>query len=167
MENLFVCPICGGRLKIKIDSGMALCGSCGEWTEADPAQLQNLRYTVGTAERSARLQTAEGCETALRLLEEISAVADVEDRISACRAQLDSVRETRVRQKKTARDDDKRDTATGIVLMVLIVLICLAAVGGLIAVFILWSKGRLPPSAAVACVCVIAAVAALVLLSKK
>ena len=154
-------------MKIKIESGMALCGSCGEWTDADPTQLRILRDTVSKAERAARLQTAEGCENALRLLGEISAVADVEDRIAACRAQLDPVRETRVRQKQTARDDDKRDTATGIVLIVLIVLICLAAVGGLIAVFILWSKGRLPPSAAVACVCVILAIALLVLLYRR
>ena len=167
MEKLFICPICGGRLKIKIDSGMALCGSCGEWTEADPAQLQNLRDTVGKAERSARLQTAEGCAHALRLLEEISAVADVEERIAACRAQMDSVQETRIRQTKTARDDDRRETATGTALIVLLVLICLAVLGGAISVFVLWSRGILPPSTALAIVCVVVAVTLLVVLSKK
>ena len=167
MAKLFTCPICGGHLKINVDTGMAKCGSCGERTQADPAQLRQLREVCAAADRLTRQHTAAGCEEAIRLLQEISDVADVEERISACRAQTETVRRTRIRQTQTAQDDDKRDTATGILLIALIVLLCLAAVGGVIAGFVLWSRGRLSGTTVIVTACVIASLALLIVLAKK
>ena len=167
MTKLFICPICGGHLKIGVDSGVAVCGSCGESVAAEPAQLQKIREVCAGAERMMRQNTVAGCEEAIRQLESISYAADVDSRIDHCRAQLQTLQEKRLRQKKSAQESDKRDTVTGILLMVLCVLLSLAAVAGVVVLFVLWSRGRLSNTAVIVTACVIAAAGVLIVLNKK
>ena len=166
MTKLFTCPICGGHLKIQLDTGIAVCDSCGETPEIDPAQIKKIRETGSSAERFMRQNTAAGYAEAIRLLHSIEFAADVKEKIAFCEAQLDALQEKRERQQEAGRDTDKKDTALGIFLIVVIVLIVLALIAGVITLIVLWSRGQLSPTAVTVIVCAIAGIAALALIGK-
>lgn len=165
-QKPFSCPICGGRLIIKLDTGIGVCDSCGQMTELNPTDLKELRDMNSRAERQMRLRSAAGYEEALRLLKGISFAADVDEKIAYCQTQLDALRQKQVRQRSFTESAGKKDTALGTVLIVMAVVFLLAAVAGIVVLIVLWSRGKLPPKAAAVILGVIAVVAVLALIGK-
>ena len=60
MKKLLTCPVCGGHLKLNIETGLATCESCGEPREANAAEVKKLLDTCSRAERYTRQNTAAG-----------------------------------------------------------------------------------------------------------
>ena len=74
--RLFTCPVCGGKLNIKIGTEFATCESCGNVTKIDPMDAKRFTEIYRSAERSMRLNSVEGYEEALRQLDSISFIEE-------------------------------------------------------------------------------------------
>ena len=166
MKKPLTCPVCGGHLKLNIETGTATCGSCGEPREVNAAAVKKLLDTCSRAERYARQNTAAGYREGIRLLRSIAADADVEDRITAYETQLGALTERQTRQRTVTESTGKKDTAVGIVLLVVLALLALAVIAGVIALIVLWSRGQLSPTAVTVIVCVLVVIALLAIIGK-
>lgn len=131
-----------------------------------PEAVRTVTDPIRKAEQLALQHTAEGYKEAIRLLESVAFASDVQDLIAEYRTQLASLREKRLHQQQFTEETNKKDTALGIVLIVLIVLFLLAAVAGVIVLFVMWSKGKLPPKTVMLIVGGFAVIALLLIISK-
>ena len=86
--QLLSCPVCGGKLNIRIGSEYAACDSCGNVTKIDPAEAERLATVYRSAERSMRLNSVEGYEAALRELDTISFIEEARKKHADCEKRL-------------------------------------------------------------------------------
>ena len=84
----FTCPVCGGKLNIKIGTEYAACDSCGSLTKINPEEAERLREIYRSAERSMRLNSVEGYEEALRQLDSISFIEEAQKTHADCEKRL-------------------------------------------------------------------------------
>ena len=141
------CPVCGGKLHIKIGAGLAVCESCGGASEIDPAEIEKYRAICRTAERSMQKYTAAGYREALALLEPIGFVDEAEELRAECEERLNALQTGKRRQQEMEQASEKRNTALGVILLVLMLLFVLAALAGAVYLVIRLANGSLPPAA--------------------
>ena len=143
----FICPICGGQLHIKTVTGSAVCESCGRMTELDAADTKTYREAYDQAERAIRRGTADGYEEAIRELNRIAFIDEAVERIRDCEAQLVALQSRTDRQRTLVHASDARDTALGIVILIITLLLCAAAIAGVVWLMVLIAKDALSPTA--------------------
>ena len=152
--NQFNCPICGGKLNIKIGTEYAVCGSCGNVTKIDPAEAERFRRIYQSAERSMRLNSVEGYEDALRELDQISFIEEARKKRVDCEKRLRDLQMDMARRQTPQR----QDTSFAGVLLALTLVFCTAAFTGIAYLAFRLIQGTLSPTAT-AVVIVLAALA--------
>ncbi len=143
----YTCPVCGGKLNIKIGSDVAECGSCGNLCECDPADIAKVRAVYRGAEQLMRLNTAGALREAIKKLEAISFVDEAADLSAECRRRLETLLSNKAKQQEIEQSTEKKNAVIGIVLLVVILLVCAAAVAGAAYLIIRIVKGTLPDGA--------------------
>ena len=139
----FACPICGGKLHIVIETGLAVCEACQRTFDADPKDVQKYGEIVRDAERLMRQNTAAGYEDAIKLLSSIPFVSGAKEKQAECEKRLKELRERTEQRRELSHRENAKDAKLGIILLILAILFAAAAIAGIVYVIILWSKGML------------------------
>ncbi|GEM_PF-1766874 len=167
MIKPLTCPVCGEPMIINIDTGIAVCGACGETSLSEDPQIQRIMEISRRADRLIQQNTAAGYQQAIHLLQEISPAAAVDEKISFCKTRLDSLQIEKMRRESLAKDEDRKDGSRGIILLIVFaVIIIIPTVAGIIALIAFWRNGRLSPAAGAILLCALAAIILLYAIGK-
>ena len=164
--NPHTCPICGGKLNIVIESGLAVCEACQRTFDADPEDVQKYGGIVRDAERLMRQNTVAGYHDALRLFASVPFVSGTKEKQAECEKRLSELRARMERHRELIHREDEKNTKLGIILLILTILFAVAAIVGIVYFIILWTKGTLSRPAIIVIVSVIVIAAALALFSR-
>lgn len=156
--QLFTCPICGGKLNIKIGTEYAACDSCGNVTKIDPAEAERFRRIYQSAERSMRLNSVEGYEDALRELDQISFIEEARKKRVDCEKRLRDLQADLQRRQAPGPASESQNTSFAGVLLAITLVFCAAAFTGIVYLVLRLIRGTLSPTAT-AVVIVLAALA--------
>ena len=165
MQSL-VCPICGGKLHIVIETGLAVCEACQRTFDADPKDVQKYGGIVHDAERLMRQNTVAGYEDAIRLLSLIPFISGAKEKQAECEKRLSELQDRMERYRELIHREDEKNTKLGIILLILTILFAVAAIAGIVYLIILWTKGTLSRPAIIVIVSVIVIAAALALFGR-
>jgi hypothetical protein len=143
----YTCPICGGKLNIRIGADQAECDSCGRFQALDAADVARYREIFIGAERAMRQNTAAGYEDAIRQLQAIAFIDEARDKIKECEQRLNELRADRLHRQEANRLSDRRNTRLGIVLLILTLLLCAAALAGIVYLVVRFVQGTLSKGA--------------------
>ena len=162
----FVCPICGGKMNIVIETGLAICESCQRAFDADPQDVQKYGEIVRDAERLMRQNNVAGYEDAIRLLASIPFVSGAKEKQAECEKRLSELQDRMERHRELIHREDEKNTKLGIILLILTLLFAAAAIIGIVYLVILWSKGMLSHNTIIVIVSVIVIAVGLALFGK-
>ena len=153
----YTCPICGGKLNIRIGADNAECDSCGRLAEIDAADVARYREVYSSAERAMRQNTAAGYADAIRQLQTIAFIDEARDKIKECEQHLNELHANQLHRQEANRLSDRRNTRLGIVLLILTLLLCAAALAGVVYLIVRWAQGTLSKGAVITILAVAAA----------
>ena len=153
----YTCPICGGKLNIRIGADNAECDSCGRLHEIDAADVARYREVYSSAERAMRQNTAAGYADAIRQLQTIAFIGEARDKIKECEQRFNELRANQLQRQEANRLSDRRNTRLGIVLLILTLLLCAAALAGVVYLIVRWAQGTLSKGAVITILAVAAA----------
>ena len=159
--RLFTCPVCGGKLNIKIGTEYAACDSCGNVTKIDPMDAKRFTEIYRSAERSMRLNSVEGYEAALRQLDSISFIEEAQKTHADCEKRLRDLQANLTQRQAPGSASESQNTGFAGVLLAVTLVFCAAALAGVAWLVVLLLKGALSPRATTAVI----AIAALAILS--
>ena len=161
--QLFTCPVCGGKVHIVIETGLAVCEACQRRFDADPKDIQKYGEIVRDAERLMRQNTVAGYEDAIRLYASIPFVSGAKEKQAECEKRLSELQDRMERHRELIHREDEKNTKLGIILLILTILFAVAAIVGIVYLIILWTKGTLsrPAVIVIASVAVVAVALAL------
>ena len=140
------CPVCGGKLNIKIGAEIAVCESCGNVTELNPGDVAKYRAMYNIAESTMRKNTADGYRDAIRKLETIEFINEAKELSDECRRRLSVLQADQARRQEFEKTNEKKSTFLGVLLVVLILLFCIGAIVGAVYLVIGLVKGTLSPA---------------------
>ena len=164
--NSFICPICGGKVHIVIETGLAVCEACQRTFDADPEDVEKYGGIVRDAERLMRQNTVAGYEDAIRLLSSIPFVSGAKEKQAECEKRLSELQERTERHRTLLHREDAKNTKLGIILLILTILFAAAALAGIVYLIILWSKGMLSRTAIIVIISVAVIAVALALFGR-
>ena len=122
--RLFTCPICGGKLNIKIGTEYAACDSCGSLTKINPEEAERLREIYRSAERAMRLNSVEGYEEAFRQLDSISFIEEARKKRVECEKRLQDLQADLQRRQAQGSASEQQNTGfAGVLLAVTLVFV--------------------------------------------
>ena len=145
--QLFSCPICGGKLNIKIGTEYAACDSCGNMTKIDPVEAERFKRAYESARRSMRLNSVEGYEAALRELDTISFIEEARQQREDCEKRLHDLRADIQRRQMSGPASEQQNTSFAGVLLALTLVFCAAAFTGIVWLVLRLIRGTLSPTA--------------------
>lgn len=159
----FICPICGGKRHIVIETGLAVCEACGKTFDAEAEDVQKYGEILRDAERLMRQNNVAGYEDAIRLLASIPFVSGAKEKQTECEKRLSELQDRMERHRELIHREDEKNTKLGIILLILTILFAVAAIAGIVYLIILWTKGTLsrPAVIVIASVAVVAVALAL------
>lgn len=143
----FTCPVCGGKLNIKIGTEYAICDSCGSLTKIDPAEAERFTKAYRSAERSMRLNSVEGYEAALRELDQISFIEEARKTRADCERRLRALQADMARRQMSGSASEQQNTSFAGVLLALTLVFCAAAFTGIAYLAFRLIQGPLSPTA--------------------
>ena len=143
----FTCPICGGKLNIKIGTEYAACDSCGSLTKINPEEAERLREIYRSAERSMRLNSVEGYEEALRQLDSISFIEEARKKATECENRMHDLQADLQRRQTPDSASESRNTSFAGVLLAVTLVFCAAAFTGIVYLVLRLIRGTLSPTA--------------------
>ena len=123
----FTCPICGGKLNIKIGTEYAACDSCGSLTKIDPQETERFKEIFRSAERAMRLNSVEGYEEALRQLDSISFIEEARKKAIECKARLHDLQADLQRRQVSGPASEQQNTSFAGVLLAITAIFALVA----------------------------------------
>lgn len=162
----FSCPVCGGKLNIRIGSELAVCENCGNSAGVDPADAARFSAVYREAERAMRRNSAAGYREAIRTLQEIAFIREAEELTAECERRLSALKSDQILRQETEKTSEKRNAALGVILLALAVLFCAAAIAGVVFLAVRLANGALAPGDVTAFLGVAVLAAVLVILSK-
>jgi hypothetical protein len=165
MQSL-VCPICGGKLHIVIETGLAVCEACQRTLDADPQDVQKYGEIVRDAERLMRQNNVAGYEDAIRLLASIPFVSGAKEKQTECEKRLSELRERMEQHRELLHREEAKNTKLGIVLLIMTIFFAVAAIAGIVYLIVLWSKGMLSHNTIIVIVSIIVIAVGLALFGK-
>ena len=145
--RLFTCPICGGKLNIKIGTEYAACDSCGSLTKIDPQEAERFGEIYRSAERAMRLNSVEGYEEALHQLDSISFIEEARKKATECENQLHDLQADLQRRQVSGPASEQQNTSFAGVLLALTLVFCAAAFTGIVYLVLRLIRGTLSPTA--------------------
>ena len=108
----YTCPICGGKLNIRIGAEFALCSACGKPTDIDPDDAEKFFSIYRSAGREMAKKTAAGYREAVRELEAITFIEEAKEMSDECEARLRDLQARESQRQENEKISDKRDTET-------------------------------------------------------
>ena len=139
----FACPVCGGKLNIRIGTEYAVCDSCGNLTKIDHNEAERFTKVYQSAQRSMRLNSVEGYEAALRELDGISFIEEARKTRAECEKRL---RELQADIQRRQAPEQGTTSFAG-VLLALTLVFCAAAFTGIVWLVMRLIQGTLSPAA--------------------
>lgn len=130
--NLLKCEICGGTLKLHLDSLTAVCDSCGNTTEIAKSDCDKYRLILQSAERQMRLGSVASLNEAIKLLESIRFVDGVSEKIADCHRNIAELQKEKTEKEIRKAETDSDNTKIGIALLIITLvalLICAVGIG--------------------------------------
>ena len=146
----FTCPICGGKLDIRIGTEFAACDSCGSLTKIDPEEAERFKEIYRSAERAMRLNSVEGYEEALRQLDSISFIEEAQKTHADCEKRLRDLQANLTQRQAPGSASESQNTSFAGVLLALSRTVCAAAVTGIVYRVLRLIRGTLSPTATAA-----------------
>lgn len=143
----YTCPICGGKLNIRIGAEFALCSACGKPTDIDPDDAEKFFSIYRSAGREMAKKTAAGYREAVRELEAITFIEEAKEMSDECEARLRDLQARESQRQENEKISDKRDTVLGIIIAAAALLFGIAAIAGVIYVVVRMVNGNLPSQA--------------------
>ena len=145
--RLLTCPVCGGKLNIKIGTQYAACDSCGNLTKIDPVEAERFARVFQSAQRSMRLNSVEGYEAALRELDTISFIEEARKTRADCEKRLRDLQADLQRRQASGPASESRNTSFAGALLALTLAFCAAAFTGIAYLAFRLIQGPLSPTA--------------------
>lgn len=145
----FICPVCGGKVHIVIETGLAVCEACQRTFDADPKDVQKYGGIVRDAERLMRQNTVAGYEDAIRRFASIPFASGAKEKQAECEKRLSDLQSRIERHRVLLHREDEKNTKLGIILLILTILFAVVAIVGIVYLIILWSKGALSRTAVI------------------
>ena len=145
--KLFTCPICGGKLNIKIGAEYAICDSCGNVTKIDSAEAERFMKVYQSAQRFMRLNSEDGYEAALRELDSISFIEEARKTHADCEKRLHELKTNLQRRQTSGHASEQQNTSFAGVLLALTLVFCAAAFTGIVYLVLRLIQGTLSPTA--------------------
>ena len=146
----FTCPICGGKLDIRIGTEFAACDSCGSLTKIDPEEAERFKEIYRSAERAMRLNSVEGYEEALRQLDSISFIEEAQKTHADCEKRLRDLQANLTQRQAPGSASESQNTSFAGVLLALTLTFCAAAFTGIVYLVLRLIRGTLSPTATAA-----------------
>lgn len=143
----FTCPVCGGKLNIKIGTEFAVCDSCGNVMKIDPQEAERFGEIYRSAERAMRLNSVEGYEEALRQLDSISFIEEAQKTHAECEKRLQDLQADLTRRQVSGPASEQQNTSFAGVLLALTLVFCAAALAGAVWLVFQLLNGALSPRA--------------------
>lgn len=143
----FTCPVCGGKLNIKIGTEYAICDSCGSLTKIDSKEAERFKEIFRSAERSMRLNSVEGYEDALRQLDSISFIEEAQKTHADCEKRLRDLQANLTQRQAPGSASESQNTSFAGVLLALTLVFCAAAFTGIVYLVLRLIRGTLSPTA--------------------
>ena len=165
-NSAFPCPICGGKLHIVIETGLAVCEACQRTFDAEAEDVRKYGGIMRDAERLMRQNTVAGYEEAIRLFASVPFVSGAKEKQAECEKRLRELQDRIERHRAFLHREDEKNTKLGIVLLILTLLFAAAALAGIVYLIILWSRGTLSRPAVIVIVSVAVIAAALALFGR-
>ncbi len=162
----FTCPVCGGKLHIVIESGLAVCEACQRTFDADLKDVQKYGGIVRDAERLMRQNTVAGYEDAIRLFASIPFASGAKEKQTECEKRLSELRERMEQHRELLHREEAKNTKLGIVLLIMTIFFAVAAIAGIVYLIVLWSKGMLSHNTIIVIVSIIVIAVGLALFGK-
>lgn len=126
----FSCPVCGGKLNIRIGSELAVCENCGNSAGVDPADAARFCAVYREAEGAMRRGSAAGYREAIRTLREIAFIREAEELTAECERRLAALKSDQILRQETEKTSEKRNAALGVLLLAVTLLVCVGAIAG-------------------------------------
>lgn len=162
----FTCPICGGKLNIRIGEAHAECDSCGRLHEIDAADVERLKKIYADGARAMRLCSGADYARAAGLFRSIDFVDEAREKAELCEKQERELQTERTQREEAKKLSDRRNTRLGVVLLILTVLLCAAALAGIVYLIVRWVQGTLSKGAVITILAVAAAAVIISVLGK-
>lgn len=158
----YTCPICGGKLNIRIGADKAECDSCGRLHEIDAADVERLKKIYADGERAMRLCSGADYARAAGLFRSIDFIDEAREKAELCEKRERELQTERTQREEAKKLADRRNTRLGVVLLILTVLLCAAALAGIVYLIVRWVQGTLSRGTVIT---ILAFVAAAVIIS--
>lgn len=152
----FTCPICGGKLNIRIGADKAECDSCGRLHEIDAADVEQFRKIYADAERAMRQNSAAGFASAAGLFRSIGFIDEAREKEELCEKRQRELNAERLQREEAKKLADKRNTRLGVILLILTVLLIAAALAGIVYLIVRWVQGTLSRGTVITILAVVA-----------
>lgn len=162
----FICPICGGKLNIRIGADKAECDSCGRLHEIDAADVEQFRKIYVDAERAMRQNSAAGFASAAGLFRSIGFIEEARKKAELCEQRQGELKAERLQREEAKKLADKRNTRLGVILLILSLLLGAAALGGVIYLVVRFAQGTLSKGAVITIASVVLAAIAVSVLGR-
>ena len=143
----FTCPVCGGKLNIKIGTEYAACDSCGSLTKIDSKEAERFKEIYQSAERTMRLNSVEGYEEALRQLDSISFIEEAQKTHADCEKRLRDLQANLTQRQAPGSASESQNTSFAGVLLAITLVFCAAALAGIVYLVLRLIRGTLSPTA--------------------
>lgn len=143
----FTCPVCGGKLNIKIGTEFAVCDSCGNVMKIGPQEAERFGEIYRSAERAMRLNSVEGYEEALRQLDSISFIEEARKTHAECEKRLWDLQANLTQRQAPGSASESQNTAFAGVLLAITLVFCAAAFTGAAYLILRLIRGTLSPTA--------------------
>ncbi len=162
----YKCNICGGDLVLTIGADVAICDHCGQAAPVDPRDVKEYQRIYQNAEALMRNGTLAGCTEALTRLQSISFIPQEKEKAALCERRIEELRRAQENRTLQKKQNDGKDTAIGVIGVLLIVLFLLAVVAGV--GYAIWrlSKGSLSQTEIIVMVSVAVVLAVLLIINK-
>ncbi|MCR5611820.1 MAG: hypothetical protein K6F68_08355 [Clostridiales bacterium] len=146
MQN-FKCPVCGGKLNVKIGAEIAACEACGSISPVNEEDVRRFKAIYQKATVAMNKRTAAGYNEALNLLEPITFIKEASELSGQCRDKLKELEQTQLLRTAREKESNKRDTVAGIIFAVILLLVIAAIIAGAVYCVIRLIHGQLSPAA--------------------
>ncbi len=163
---MYKCEVCGGKLNMTIGSDIAVCDSCGNRATIPAGDVRKYQDIYKAAELLMQRNSVVGYSEAKMKLQAIAFIPEAEEKIAVCENRIAELRERQKTQAQTKAETDKRDSKTGIILIVTVLLILLAIAAGIIYLAIRFYRGDLSPRTIAIIIAAVVVVIAIAIIGK-
>lgn len=126
------CSICGGNILVNTDSAIGTCDSCGNSVEIDAETVKKYKNLIALADRKMMLNSVNGYNEAIEILNDITFVDGVDGRIRKCNQRIAELNIKAEARRAFRAESEANESKIGTILLIVVViafLLMAAAVG--------------------------------------